>query len=121
MRYAIVCYDDESIVWNWSKDKEAAVMESLGAVTGRLRKAGVLGPVLRLMPTTTATTVRKGTDPLVLDGPFAETKEQLLGLYLLDVETYEEAVAIAGELAKVSGSAGCYEVRPLALFMDGRG
>ena len=76
MLYAILCYDNEEVVGAWSKETEAAVMERLGAVQEKLAKQGRLGPVARLMPTTAATTVRKGVAPLVLDGPFAETKEQ---------------------------------------------
>jgi hypothetical protein len=77
MLYAILCYDSEEVVGAWSAETESAVMGRLDAVQQKLRRDGRLGPVARLMPTTTATTVRKGAEPLVLDGPFAETKEQL--------------------------------------------
>ncbi|HEX6840778.1 MAG TPA: YciI family protein [Stellaceae bacterium] len=79
MLYTILCYNDEDAVWSWSKEEDAAVMARLTAVQDRLVKAGKLGPSLRLLPTTAATTLRKTQDPpLVIDGPFAETKEQLL-------------------------------------------
>ncbi len=86
MLYAILCYNDEDVVWSWSKAEEDAVMAKLGAVQEKLIKAGKLGPSLRLLPTTAATTLRKTQEPpLVIDGPFAETKEQLLGFYVIDV------------------------------------
>ena len=64
------------------------------------REAGKLGPVARLMPTTAATTLRKGkNEPLIIDGPFAETKEQLLGFYVIDFETLDEAIEFSKKLA----------------------
>ena len=119
MLYAILCYDNEEVVGAWSKETEAAVMERLGAVQEKLAKQGRLGPVARLMPTTAATTVRKGVAPLVLDGPFAETKEQLLGFYVVDCESLDKAVEIASDLGRASGSAGAHEVRPLMLYRPG--
>src|SRR3546814_2929215 len=74
------------------------------AVHEKLAAKGRLGPVARLMPTTTATTVRPGHDPLVVDGPFAETKEQLLGFYLVDCATLEEAIEVARSLPVVRRS-----------------
>ncbi len=71
------------------------------------------------MPTTAATTLRKDRDPpLVIDGPFAETKEQLLGFYVVDVASLEEALDIARELGAVNPG-GSYELRPVALFAPG--
>ena len=61
-------------------------MKKLAVVQDKLAKQGRLGPVARLLPTTAATTLRKDDPPLVLDGPFAETKEQLLGFYVVDCE-----------------------------------
>jgi hypothetical protein len=119
MLYAILCYDNEEIVHGWSKEEDAAVMERLGAVQDKLRAEGRLGPVARLLPTTAATTVRKGKEPLILDGPFAETKEQLLGFYIVDCDDLEDATRIAKELAAASGSAGGFELRPLMVFRPG--
>ncbi len=121
MLYAILCYAHEETVFAWSREEEAAVMEKLYAVQAPLEKAGKLGPVGRLMPTTTATTVRKGKDePLVLDGPFAETKEVLLGFYTVDVETLDEAVAFAKDLSAVNPGSGSYEIRPFYVFHPGQ-
>ena len=119
MLYAILCYDSEDVVGSWTKEQDDAVMEKLGVVQQRLATQGRLGPVARLLPTTAATTVRKGREPLVLDGPFAETKEQLLGFYVVDCATLDAAIETAKDLARASGSAGAFELRPVALFNPG--
>ena len=116
MQYAILCYDTEELTAVWSKEQDAAVMARLDAVQRKLARAGKLGPVARLMPTTTATTLRKGKDIVVLDGPFAETKEQLLGFYIVDCESLEEAIEAARELGVATGTAGAFEIRPLMLW-----
>jgi hypothetical protein len=79
-------------------------------VMGRLAAQGKLGPVARLMPTTAATTLRAGKEPVVLDGPFAETKEQFLGFYVVDCETLEEVLEAARGLLD---EAGALEIRPI--------
>jgi hypothetical protein len=119
MLYAILCYDSEDIVGAWSPAQEAEVMDRLHAVQDKLAKAGRLGPVARLLPTTAATTVRKGGEQLVIDGPFAETKEQLLGFYIVDCADLDEAIATAKELGRANGSAGAYELRPLMVLRPG--
>ena len=116
MLYAILCYDSEDVVGAWTKEEDDAVMAKLGVVQQKLADQGRLGPVARLLPTTAATTIRKGREPLVIDGPFAETKEQLLGFYVVDCATLEEAIETARDLARASSSAGAFEIRPLALF-----
>ncbi|HEV2362581.1 MAG TPA: YciI family protein [Caulobacteraceae bacterium] len=116
MLYAILCYHDEETVWSWDKEREASVMKGLGEVQARLAAAGKMGPSARLFPTTSAVTLRKHVEPpLVIDGPFAETKEQLLGLYVLDVADLDEALGAARELA-AANPGGAYEIRPLALY-----
>jgi hypothetical protein len=116
MLYALLCYNDEDTVWSWTKEQDAAVMERLFKVQEGLIRDGKLGPSLRLMPTTAATTLRKTQEPpLVIDGPFAETKEQLLGFYILEVENLDAALDVARELA-VANPGGSYEVRPIALY-----
>jgi hypothetical protein len=68
------------------------------------------------MPTTAATTVREGRELIVLDGPFAETKEQLLGFYVIECASLEEAIdaarTLAGPRAAV-GLNGAFEIRPI--------
>ena len=119
MLYAFLCYNDEAAVCAWSKDEESAVMAKLGAVTDRLTQEGRLGPVARLVPTTAATTLRKDRDPpLVIDGPFAETKEQLLGFFVIDCNSLEHALEKARELGRATPG-GSYEIRPLLQYMPG--
>ena len=120
MLYAILCYNDEDTVFAWSKEQEDATMARLIAVQTPLAEAGKLGPVARLMPTTAATTLRKGkNEPIVIDGPFAETKEQLLGFYVIDFETLDEAIEFSKQLAEPNPGAGSYEIRPLYVFRPG--
>jgi hypothetical protein len=116
MLYAILCYNDEDVVWSMSQEEDAAMMARLGVVQERLIKAGKLGTSLRLLPTTSAATLRKSAgESLVIDGPFAETKEQLLGFYVVEVGKLDEALDIARELAAAK-TGSTYEVRPIALY-----
>ena len=118
MLYAVLCYNSEDSVFSWSKQEEEAVMGKLIAAQEKMAKAGKLGPVARLMPTTAATTLRAGAEPLVIDGPFAETKEQLLGFYVVDCENLEEALDFARDLGNANPG-GSYEIRPLLVFRPG--
>lgn len=119
MLYAILCYNDEAAVQAWPKAKDDAVIAKRRTVTDRLAEQGRLGPVLRLMNTTTATTLRYGAEPVVIDGPFAETREQLLGLYVIDVASLEEAIEVARGMAgrNGDGGSGAFEIRPLRAFI----
>src|ERR1700759_3922771 len=118
MLYALLCYHSEEMVFSWSKEEDEAVMARLFAVQDRLSAQGKLGPSLRLLPTTAATTLRKSDPPMVIDGPFAETKEQLLGFYVVAFENPEEALATARQLGEANPG-GAYEIRPLKLFLPG--
>lgn len=118
MLYAILCYNDEDAVGSWTKEQDAAVMTKLRVVQDRLTRQGRLGPVARLLPTTAATTLRKDDPPLVLDGPFAETKEQLLGFYVVDCKNLDEALEVAHDLGKANPG-GAYEIRPIGHFAPG--
>lgn len=116
MLYSILCYHSEKTVGAWTPAQDAATMERLAVVQKKLAQKGKLGPVVRLMPTTAATTLRKDqSPPVVVDGPFAETKEQLLGFYVVDCESRDEVHQIARELA-AANPGGAYEIRPVALF-----
>jgi hypothetical protein len=117
MLYAILCYNDEATVFAWSKEEDDAVMNRLSVVHQKWEKSGKLKPSLRLLPTSAATTLRK-QDDMVLDGPYAETKEQLLGFYIIDVESLEEGLQFARELA-VANPGGAYELRPVMLYNKG--
>jgi len=116
MLYSILCYNLENVVGAWPKEKEEAVMAHHGKILNELAAQGRLGPVARLMPTTTATTVRAGREPVVLDGPFAETKEQLLGFYVVDCATLDDALDAARGML---GEGGAFEVRPIRAFSPG--
>jgi hypothetical protein len=118
MLYAILCYHDEDIVGSWSKEQDAAVMKKLAVVQDRLTRQGRLGPVARLLPTTAATTLRKENPPVVIDGPFAETKEQLLGFYVIDCQNLDEALDVARELG-AANPGGAYEIRPVGMLTQG--
>lgn len=121
MLYAILCYNSEDVVGAWSKEEDDAVMARLAAVQEKLTKQGRLGPVARLLPTTAATTLRKsGSEPVIIDGPFAETKEQFLGFYVVDCATLDEALDIAKELSIANPGTGSYEIRPISIFRPGQ-
>jgi hypothetical protein len=112
MLYAVICYNNEDVVWSWSKDEDAQLMKRLDVVHEKLVRESKLGPALRLLPTTAATTLR---GEMVIDGPFAETKEQLLGFYVIDVAGLDEALAVAREL-HAANPTSVYELRPIALY-----
>jgi catechol 2,3-dioxygenase-like lactoylglutathione lyase family enzyme len=117
MQYAILCYNSEAKTTSWTKEQDAAVMARLTAVQEPLKKQGRLGPVARLMPTTAAITLRKDREPpLIVDGPFAETKEQLLGFYLVECQTREQALDVARDLGRANPG-GSYEIRPVATYL----
>lgn len=119
MLYALLCYNNEDKVVSWTKEEDDAVMAKLSVVHDRLAKQGKFGPALRLLPTTAATTLHKNDEPpLIIDGPYAETKEQLLGFYVIDVSGLEEALQFARDLAKANPG-GAYEIRPVGLYLPG--
>ena len=117
MLYAILCYNDENAVSSWTQAEDDAVMARLAKVEDTMKAKGKLGPVARLLPTTSATTLRKNSgEPLIIDGPFAETKEQFLGFYLVDCESLDEAIAFSKDLAVANPGLGAYEIRPVGVF-----
>lgn len=118
MLYMLLCYNDETEVMGWTPEQDAAVMDRLSVVHDRLTAQGKLGPAGRLGATSTAKTLVKTDTPFVIDGPFAETKEQFLGFYVLDVADMDEALDIARELG-VANPGGAYEVRPMRLYLPG--
>ena len=117
MLYAMLAYHDEDHVQSWSEAEDAALMAELQAAHERLGQAGVLGPAARLGATAKAVTVRGRS--VVTDGPFAETKEQLLGFYILDCSNLEEAVQAAKDF-KAANPSAIYELRPIVLFRPGK-
>ena len=119
MLYALLCYnsEDDGLLLDQGA-RTTRSWPSWPQVQDAAGRQGKLGPSLRLMPTTAATTLRKGDPPLVIDGPFAETKEQLLGFYVLDCDDLEEALDVARDLGEANPG-GAYEIRPLHLFCHG--
>ena len=112
MKYLLTIYSDESQWRNLDPEAGSAVMAAYEAFGREAEDAGVLLGGDGLQPTATATTVRvRDGERLLTDGPFAETKEQLGGFYLIDVGTIDEAIAWA---AKIPGAQnGSVEVRPV--------
>lgn len=106
----------------YSREDEAATHEELNAVAARhavvmdqARRQGLFRAADPLEPATCATTVRvRDGKIMIADGPYAETKEQLAGYYILDCQDLDEALEWAAKIpAACYGSAGCVEVRPI--------
>lgn len=116
MLYAVLAYHDEDEVQAWTDADDAAQMARLAPVHERLTQEGRLGPAARLGATFTAVTV--GGKALVTDGPFIETKEALLGFYLLDCATLDEAISSVKDL-KAANPGAIYEIRPIVLYLPG--
>lgn len=117
MMYAVLCYNSEEMVCGWTKEQDDAVMAALSRVHDKWEAAGKLKPSIRLLPTSAATTLHKSKD-MVIDGPYAETKEALLGFYIVDVSGLDEALQFARELA-AANPGGAYELRPINLYIPG--
>ena len=118
MLYAFLAYHVEDVVTSWTPEQDSVVMGKLHGVHDRLTAEGRLGPAARLGATKDAFTLRGPGAGMVIDGPFAETKEQLLGFYVAECATREDAVAIARDLRQVNPTA-VYEIRPIILFLPG--
>ena len=118
MLYAILCYHDEDVVMSWSKAEDDAILAKRKRVQKEFIERGQMGPAIRLVPTTGATTIRtSGNEQLVLDGPFAETKEQLLGFYLVDCKDLDEVIDFAKRMKE--GENCTFEIRPIRIFEKG--
>jgi hypothetical protein len=118
MLYAILAYHVEADVMSWTPQEDAALMTDLMQVRERLVREGRLGPSARLGETEKACTLRGPGNGMVIDGPFAETKEQLLGLYMIDCVGRDAAIEAARDLRRVNPSA-VYEIRPIRLYLPG--
>ena len=118
MLYAILAYHVEAEVMSWTPQEDAALMTELHRVHDRLTQEGRLGPAARLGATQKARTLRGPGAGVVVDGPFAETKEQLLGFYVVDCASEDAAIEAARDLRRVNPSA-VYEIRPVSLYLPG--
>ena len=115
MRYMLLIYTREDAIARSSEEEMQQVMNGHGAVMQEARARGVLEAAEPLAKTSTATSVRlQDGKPIITDGPFAETKEQLAGYYILDCKDLDEAVAWAAKIPTACGGLhGCVEIRPL--------
>ena len=112
MRYMLLIHDEEAAFDNLSEADIGQVMAEYGAFGQAVEEAGICQSCDRLHPTAMATTVRvQEGKTLTTDGPFAETKEQLGGYYLIDVKNLDEAIQWASRVP--SAKFGCVEVRPI--------
>jgi hypothetical protein len=117
MRYIALIYTDEAADANVSPDVMQQVMQAYFAFGDAARKAGVLVSGEALHGTNTATTVRvRDGERLTTDGPFAETKEQLGGYYVLSCKDLDEAIHWAAQIP--GAKHGSVEVRPLMEFPE---
>jgi hypothetical protein len=108
----LLIYDDEQVWQKLPEDERNSLYAAYGAFTNEVREKGALVSADQLQPTAAATTVRiRDGKEVVTDGPFAETKEQLGGYYLIDVESVDEALEWAAKIP--SARYGTIEVRPL--------
>jgi hypothetical protein len=114
MKYILLIYNDER-QWEAMPEEELQkVYEAHGAYGAAMEAAGVMRGGAELKPTTTATSVRfNGGKPKTFDGPFAETKEQLGGYYVIEVENLEQAIEWAEKMPGMT--AGTVEIRPLGM------
>jgi hypothetical protein len=118
MRYVCLIYDDEKVIDAMSKDQSDAFMGEYFSFSDDLNKSGKYVAGEALQPVGTATTLRMRNGKLsTTDGPFAETKEQLGGFYLIEAADLNEALQIAARIPSVR--TGTIEVRPVIDFSQG--
>jgi hypothetical protein len=117
MLYMLLIYANEGDWAGFSESEQAAVMRQHDRLEADLREAGKYRSCGALQPTSNATTVRvRGGKTFVTDGPFAESKEQFGGFYLVDARDLDDAMAIAARIP--TASSGSVEVRPMTTFDD---
>ena len=115
MKYLCLIYDEEKKWASMSKSEIDAVMHEYFTFTEDITKSGHMVAGESLLPTSTATTVRvRNGKASTTDGPFAETKEQLGGFYLIEARDLNDAVQVAARIP--SARTGCVEVRPVEVF-----
>lgn len=112
MRYMMLIYTDETTETQRTAAQNEAMMAEYGSFTNEVRQRGNFRNGDALQPTSTATTVRLHHGKTVAsDGPFAETKEQLGGFYILDCQDLDEAIELAAKIP--AAQAGAVEIRPI--------
>ncbi len=115
MRYMLLIYSNESELERAGPEVLSGVAEGHRTVMDEARRAGAFVAAEPLAPTPTATTVRVVDGrPVIVDGPFAETKEQLAGYYILHCQDLDEAIGWAQKIPTAcAGGHGCIEIRPM--------
>ena len=112
MHYMLLIHGNETAMRTATQEDTGRILAAYGAYTEAVKQAGILVGANRLQPTGTATTVRVVDGKTqVLDGPYAETKEQLAGYYLIDVPDLDAALSWAARCP--GASYGAVEVRPI--------
>jgi hypothetical protein len=112
MKYILLIHNDETVIGNLSEAERQAIVMEFRQFTQDIKTSGHLLASARLHPTTSATSVRvRDGKRLVTDGPFAETREQLGGYYVIDASNLDEAIAVAERIP--SARTGTIEVRPV--------
>jgi hypothetical protein len=115
MKYLCLIYDDEKSFGSMPKDQLDTMLKEYGAFTEDIKKSGQYLGGNPLQPTHTATTIRIRQGKIsTTDGPFAETKEQLGGYYLIEAKDLNEAIQVASRIP--SARLGSIEVRPIMTF-----
>src|SRR5260221_5236804 len=115
MKYLCLIYDDESTMGTMTREQGDAMMGEYHAFTAGIKKSGHYVGGEALQPTRTATTVRvRQGKTSTTDGPFAETKEQLGGYYLIDAKDLNDAIQVAARIP--SARMGSIEIRPIMVF-----
>lgn len=113
MKYMLLIHDDEKAWGALNSDAQRQIMSEYRRFTEAIRASGHYRAGSQLQPTSTATSVRvRNGKRLVTDGPFAETREQLGGYYLVEAKDLDEAIGLAERLP--SARMGTIEIRPLA-------
>lgn len=118
MLYAILAYHIEAEVMSWTPQEDASLMERLKKAREAVNRVGRLGPAVRLGATGEARTLRGPGKGTVVDGPFTETKEQLLGLYVVECADDDAALEAARTLREANPHA-VYEIRPVRVYRPG--
>ena len=112
MRYVLLIYGSEATSATMTQEEFAVMMQGHSAFAHEAQQRGLLTGGVPLKPTITATTIRvRDGKTLITDGPFAETKEQLAGFYILDCKDLDEAIALATKIPDVLH--GSVEIRPV--------
>ena len=116
MRYMFLIYSRETAQAGGFPPDLEGLKAAHWALIDETRRRGVFEAAEPLQPTATATTLRlEGGKPVITDGPFAETKEQLAGYYILDCRDLDEAIGWAAKIPSgCKGGEGCVEIRPIA-------